>query len=117
MKPKSVFSSRIVGFSAGVSAIDVWPIIEHIAGGGDWQPEFTGQVVRAAVTLAAYTVLRLDTQDPVYTPHGWPGRDRPSDPPPQPYRAPSHPAERDRPAPAEADPTAYDEWGNYVDRP
>ncbi len=108
---KSVFNSRIVGFSAGVSAIDVWPVIEHLASGGEWQPEFTGQVIRAAATLAAYTFLRLDTKDAVYTPQGWPGPDRPQPLPTHPDATRYH---SDRPAPQDTPPN-YDDWGNYRD--
>ncbi len=100
---KSIFSSRTLWFTASIAGVDISPIITALINGEQWQPEFTPTAIRAVATLVAYTALRIDTSDAVWTPKGMPGRDRPSTQP-DPYR----PAPYDTPPP-------YDDQGNYLD--
>jgi hypothetical protein len=97
------FSSRTLWFTASIAGVDVSPIATALINGDQWQPEFTSIAIRAVATLVAYTALRVDTSEPVWTPKGMPGRDRPTTTQPDTYR----PAPYDTPPP-------YDDDGNYL---
>lgn len=75
-KPKSIFTSKTVMYSVAIAyAFEINPMISSWIDSG-WQWSYLASAVQAILIVFVQALIRYYTDQPIYTPHGLPGRDK-----------------------------------------